>query len=174
MRRKTNGARSLLSRNRLPNLAWKLPYCVSSKEGERMARLVLSPARRAATSYFIPRLHNRLFVSRFYPRSESHPAPSPCERRAATFLPTWDRTGRRIRGDGEKVPRGYRKPSCPLPSSIPFPLYLLCHRAALDLFLSTSSWYARCPWRRPGLNRPATSFVCGTEEQLTLAFISRG
>lgn len=29
----------------------------------------------AATSYFIPRLHNRLFVSRFYPRSESQPSP---------------------------------------------------------------------------------------------------
>lgn len=95
--------------------------CVEQGGGTDGPTRPLSP-RRAATSYFIPRLHNRLFVSRFYPRSESHPAPFPCERRAATFLPTWDRTGRRIRGDGEKVPRGYRKPSCPPPPSLnPFP-----------------------------------------------------
>lgn len=44
----------LLSRDRLPNLAWKLPYCVY-------------PAHSLPPSYFIPRLHNRLFVLRFYP-----------------------------------------------------------------------------------------------------------
>ena len=65
----------------------------------------------AATSYFIPRLHNRLFVSRFIPEEDPNP-------RAATFPPT----GRRIRrGDGEKVSRGYRKPSCPSPSLFSYP-----------------------------------------------------
>ena len=44
----------LFSRDRLPNLAWKLPYCVYS-------------AHSLPPSYFIPRLHNRLFVLRFYP-----------------------------------------------------------------------------------------------------------
>ena len=46
----------LLSRDRLPNLAWKLPYCVY-------------PVHSLPPSYFIPRLHNRLFVLRFYPPS---------------------------------------------------------------------------------------------------------
>lgn len=72
--------RSPLSRNRLPNLAWKLPHCVGQERGNGWPDPSSLPA--AASSYFIPRLHNRLFVSRFYPRSESQPSPSPSRFRA--------------------------------------------------------------------------------------------
>lgn len=53
---------------------------------------LLTPSPTAATSYFIPWLHNRLFVSRFYPRCGSQPPPAPTpmptpgRTRAATFL----------------------------------------------------------------------------------------
>lgn len=80
--------------------------------------------------------------------------PKPRKHRAATFSPT---TGRRIRGDSEKVPRGYRKPSCLSPRLFS---YL---RVALDFLLSTSSWFAR-PRRRLGLNRPATSFSSSSNQ----------
>lgn len=143
---------------------------------------LLTPSPTAATSYFIPRLHNRLFVSRFYPRCGSQPPPAP------TPTPTPERTRARLpfstltdverrwggvdpRGDGEKVPQGYRKPPPRrgLASSI--------LSAALDLLLSTSWWFARYPRRRPGLNRPATSSVCGPRNNFTPppspAFISR-
>lgn len=122
-RRKTNGAFSLLSRNRLPNLAWKLPYCVSGQEGERMARLALSP-RRAATSYFIPRLHNRLFVSRFYPRSESHPLPLPL--RAPRGYLSADGIERVGGSEGmvKKCPEDIVNLLGPPPPRNPFPLYI--------------------------------------------------
>lgn len=101
------------------------------------------PLPVAATSYFIPRLHNRLFVSRFYPRCGSQPPPARVGARGATFLPPrrgGTSAGRRTRGgDGEKVPQGYRKPPSRrglASSTLP---------AALDLLLSTSSWFARRP-----------------------------
>lgn len=101
----------------------------------------------AATSYFIPRLHNRLFVSRFYPRSGSQPPRAPRGYLSADRVELVG--GNMVKKCSEDIV------NFPAPSHL-----LFSYRVALDLLLSTSSWFARCPRRRPSLNRPATSSVC--------------
>lgn len=69
-----NGAFSSLAKSP-PKSRVKITLLCRARRGNGWPGLSSLPLA-AATSYFIPRLHNRLFVSRFYPRSESQPSPS--------------------------------------------------------------------------------------------------